>query len=158
MCFTSSCGIYPFPSPHVVHDLSCDTSHVRELAGATSVTVDMSKLWGAATWCKPPLVLPSLLWSMPSPGVFQTNLSSLCLEDGLVLGKLRLGGVWFMVTWAAWPQPRHCDWELCMELGRCFLCHLTPLDTSTPRIGFGHLVQSTGLLLVLLALDYLCIC
>lgn len=79
-------------------------------------------------------------------------------RDGLVLGKLRLGGVWFMVTCAAWPQPKHCDWELCVELGRCFSCHLTPLDTPTPKIGFGLSVQSTELLLVPLALDNLCIC
>lgn len=45
-----------------------------------------------------------------------------------------------------------------MELGRCFSCHLTPLDTSTPKIGFGLPVQSTGLLLVPLALGNLCIC
>lgn len=103
-------------------------------------------------------VLSSLLWAAPGLRVFQTNPSSVCLGDGLVLGKLRFGGVWFMVTWAAWPQPGHCDWELCMELGRCFSCYLTPLDTSTPKIGFGLPVQSTGLLLVLLALGNLCIC
>lgn len=86
----------------MVPDLSCETSHVHELAVATSVTVDVAELWGAATWSKPPLVLvlSSLLWAVPSPGVLQTNLSSVCLGDGLVLGKLRLGGVWFMVTWA----------------------------------------------------------
>lgn len=116
--------------------------------------MDVSELQGAASWSKPALVL----WALPGLGVFQTHLSSVCLGDGLVLGKLRLGGVWFMVTRAAWPQPEHCDWELCMELGRGFSCHLTPLDTPTPKIGFGLPVQSTGLLLVPLALDNLCIC
>lgn len=55
---------------------------MHELAVVTSVTADMSELWGAAPWSKARPVLSSLLWAVPSLGLFQTNLSPVCLGDG----------------------------------------------------------------------------
>lgn len=69
---------------------------------ATSVTAHVAGQWDLATFNKPLPAQPSLLWPAADLSAWPADPVTACPGDGSALGKLRLAGVWLVVTSSAW--------------------------------------------------------